>query len=252
MKENTQKELDAHMAEHTEKMDEVISQIKKATDLMKRERDISKGEKGDMPVAGVDFPIPENGKTPDIDAIVPLVIDKVLPHLKHGETPIKGVHYFDGEDGTPGANPEPEDVVTIIKDKKLLKPEHIDGFEQSITTLFEQFDRAPGRAYLHGGGDTVKAGSNITLTRNADGTTTITSSGGSGFTTLTATETPSAVTPVFTFTFAAATAQPSFIITDNVWQRATTKSGTVNWTWNNALKQATFTVPPQDEVLGVV
>ena len=72
---------------------------------------------------------------------------------------------------------------------------------------------------------------------------------GSGLTVLTATETPNGVLTVFTFS--GASAQPSFIIIDNAFTRATTKSGTVNWTWNNGTKKATLTVPPADEIFAL-
>jgi hypothetical protein len=81
------------------------------------------------------------------------------------------------------------------------------------------------------------------------GTITITGGGG-GFTALTATETPNGVLTIFTF--AAAAAKPSFIIIDNTITQATTKAGTVNWTWNVGAKQATFTIPPNDDVVGIV
>lgn len=77
-----------------------------------------------------------------------------------------------------------------------------------------------------------------------------TPSSGSGFTQLTATETPDGTITVFTF--AAASAKPSYLIVDNVWMRSTTKSGSVNWTWNAGSKQATLTIPPSEDIVGVV
>lgn len=131
----------------------------------------------------------------------------------------------------------------------------IDGLQTYLNNLnraIREASRSSGGKMEHGGGMTLVAGSNITLVRNNNGTWSISSSGGSGFTTLTATETPSIAVPVFVFTFPAATAKPSFIIVDNVWQRDTTKAGGVNWTWNVGAKQATFTSAPQDDILGVV
>lgn len=55
-----------------------------------------------------------------------------------------------------------------------LKKENIDGLEQTMATFSNQL----GRGYLHGGGDTIAAGTNITLVKNANGTTTINASGG--------------------------------------------------------------------------
>lgn len=73
--------------------------------------------------------------------------------------------------------------------------------------------------------------------------------GGGGFTTLAPTETPNGIRTVFTF--ATATSQPTFIVSDNAMMQATTKSGTVNWTWNSGSKQATMTIPPIDDIVGI-
>lgn len=73
--------------------------------------------------------------------------------------------------------------------------------------------------------------------------------GGAGFTTLVPTETPNGVITVFTFP--TATGQPTFIISDNAMMQAVTKSGTINWTWNNGALQATMTIPPVDDIIGI-
>ena len=73
--------------------------------------------------------------------------------------------------------------------------------------------------------------------------------GGGGFTVLQPTETPDGSRKVFTF--AAATGQPTFIVSDNATMQATTKSGTVNWTWNAGTLQATMTIPPQDDIVAI-
>ena len=83
-----------------------------------------------------------------------------------------------------------------------------------------------------------------TITRNNDTVTIIPGAG--SLTALQATETPDGNQTVFTFS--AATAQPSYIRADNVLLKPTSKSGTVNWTWNSGTKQATLTVPPQDDI----
>lgn len=77
-----------------------------------------------------------------------------------------------------------------------------------------------------------------------------TPTGGTGLTQLSATETPDGSITVFTFP--SATAQPSYLIVDNVWMRATTKSGSVNWTWSAGLKQATLSIPPNEDIIGIV
>lgn len=91
---------------------------------------------------------------------------------------------------------------------------------------------------------------NLTATSNADGSVSVSATGGGGgFTTLAPTETPNGSLQVFTFP--SATAKPTFIISDNAMMQATTKSGTVNWTWNAGLKQATMTIAPQDDIVAI-
>lgn len=102
---------------------------------------------------------------------------------------------------------------------------------------------------MRGGGDSILGGNGISVSRTG-GRKTITNTSTGGFTTLAATETPNGATVVFTF--AAATAQPSFILSDNVWLKAVSAVGTINWTWNSGAKQATLAIPPLDDILGIV
>lgn len=57
-------------------------------------------------------------------------------------------------------------IMELVNDGKLkLKTKDIDGLEQTIQAFQSQL----GRGYLHGGGDTVVAGTGITITTNANG-----------------------------------------------------------------------------------
>lgn len=208
--------------------------------------------KAPHPIAGVDYPIPTNGVSPDAEAIKEKVLAQIPPPEKVTVDYKKAAKM--AAELVPPAKVEKVDheklaglVLEKIKKDKSLTTEHIgnftDGLEQTIRPIRSLV------AGVRGGGDTVAAGSNVTIT-TSNGVKTISAASGGGFTTLTATETPNGVITVFTF--AAAVAQPSFVIVDNVWQRATTKSGTVNWTWAAGPKQITLTVPAQDEILGIV
>src|SRR3990167_5084544 len=65
-----------------------------------------KGDKGDMPIAGTDYPLPENGKTPikgrdyftpqEIQNFISHIQSKiVIPEVKDGVSPVAGVDYPD-------------------------------------------------------------------------------------------------------------------------------------------------------------
>lgn len=101
------------------------------------------------------------------------------------------------------------------------------------------------------GGITDDVNQNIKMLRVNPVTGRLLISGtGLGIVELSSTEVPNGSITVFTFS--SASAQPSYIVSDNVWMKATTKSGTVNWTWNGGLKQATLSVPPSDEIYAIV
>lgn len=99
---------------------------------------------------------------------------------------------------------------------------------------------------------TINFTSGATVTNGGGGqaNVAITGGGGTGISVLNSTETPNGILTVFTF--AGAAAQPSFLVSDNVWMRATTKGGTIQWTWNAGAKTATLTIPPVDEIFAIV
>ena len=180
------------------------------------------------------------------------------------------------EDGKPGKDADEEKIIqTVLAQIKLPKQKDaiIDTVQLrenlGIKKLEDDFKRIAsmphGRAgwgahplLIQNSSGTVidkiariiKFSTNLTTTRSLDGVVTVTASGGSGFTTLTATETPNGVLTVYTFS--GASAQPSYLVVDNLWMKATSKSGTVNWTWNNATHKATLTIPATDDVWAVV
>lgn len=209
-----------------------------------------KGEKGDKGDVGPQGPI---GKTGPQGEFVQGPKGNDGKDGRNGRNGVDGLNGKDGKagkDGKDGTTPEIQQVIDAVLKQlskgKALKVEHVDGLTGSLKQLRDHL-KAGG---FRGGGDTVLAGSNITVVANGDGSKTISSSGGSGFTTLTATETPNGVLTVFTF--ALASAKPSFILSDGVWMEDTAQDSTVNWTWNNGTKKATMTIPPASAIKGIV
>lgn len=154
----------------------------------------------------------KDGISPEIDEIV----EAVKPFIQNGE---------DGKDGKDAEFDEEAVIKSLIKRIQKEKPfdlSHIKGAQKFIKD---------GVSYkieelMHGAGSSTSGG---------------------GFTTYASTEIPNGSITVFTFPLA--TAQPSFIISDNVWMKAVTKSGTVNWTWSGT--QATMKISPQDDIQAV-
>lgn len=248
-----QDKRDALETLHSEAQHEVEQRLAHLDALIEQVKLIQKGDKGDMPVAGVDYPIPENGQSVDHAKVVNDVLAKIPPPQKGQDAKVD----YDKVARLAARLIKPKEVdhaaiadsvvELLVKGKKKLHVKHLDGFAEGLEQTM-----APIRslaAGFRGGGDTVAAGSNVTIT-SVNGVKTISSSGGSGFTQLTATETPNGVLTVFTF--ALASAQPSFIISDGVWMEATAQDSTVNWTWNNVTKKATMTIPPASAIKGIV
>lgn len=141
-------------------------------------------------------------------------------------------------------------VAQKLKTDIKLKPEHIEGLGEMMESYWKKVRAQSKSGIMRGGGDTVLAGTGITITRDSVGRSTIASTGGGGFSTLDATETPDGINVVFTFS--TASAKPSYIVADGVWTKATGKNGQVNWTWNAGAKQATLNVAPISDIYAIV
>lgn len=67
-------------------------------------------------------------------------------------------------------------IMELPDGKFKFKIDHIDGLKQTMDAFRSQL----GKGYLHGGGDTVTAGTNITITTDSQGRKVISSTGGAG------------------------------------------------------------------------
>lgn len=141
------------------------------------------------------LPPVQHGKTPT-QAEIEAIIKPLIPKIKQARTPVKGIDYSDGK------NADPDTTANLVLEKlkgKILRPEHIEGLEQTLSAIRNQ----TRKGYLHGSGvPSISAGSGIVLTPTADGGYQITSTGGSGESLVTETPTPAANGSQMAFTVA--------------------------------------------------
>jgi hypothetical protein len=68
-------------------------------------------------------------------------------------------------------------VIERLKEEKKLKTADIYGLSETLASMWSQIGKS-GNGKMRGGGDTIRQGTNIILTRNEDGTITISAMGG--------------------------------------------------------------------------
>lgn len=184
----------------------------------------------------------EPGKSINEEQIIKRIVKKI-PKPEKGEP---------GKDAVVDHEKLAQHVAERIMINGELRPEHITGLQELLENWSKKVRAGAKPGLMRGGGDIVLAGTGITITRDTTGRSTIAATSGGGFTALNATEIPDGT--IQTFTFAGATAQPTYIVADNVWLKAVSKAGRTNWTWNAGLKEATFfgNYAPTDDIFGVV
>lgn len=211
----------------------------------------------------------------DFGALKTDLVSKVNTALKEQANGMKFIYdkvnsLEDGADGEDGHTPTDDELIALITPLIPAAAQEVDidfVVKQVLEKVQEQIPKvslgsrigwgAHPLRILNSSGTAVekvarhiKFGTNLTTTRSADGVVTVSATGGgAGLTELTATETPNGNLTVFTF--AAASAQPTYLVVDNVWMKPTSKAGSVNWTWNGVTK-ATLTIPPTDEIFAFV
>jgi hypothetical protein len=126
----------------------IQSQIRKAEDG-------ERGEDGETPVRGVDY-------WTETDRIS--IIQDVLKHIRQPR---------DGKDAVITTKLILDAIDSLPDDKKPLTRSELEGFKQTISALSHQVG-------MHGGGDTVAAGTGVTITRNSNGDKVISATGGAG------------------------------------------------------------------------
>lgn len=123
-----------------------------------------------LPKDGVDgknAPIPIKGK----DYFTPKEVESIIGEVQGAlKTPTNGKDAVIDEDKIV------EKILEKMVKEKRIKMDHVDGLN-SAQQVLRNFIANGSR---HGGGDTIAAGANITLTRNSNGTTTIAAAASGG------------------------------------------------------------------------
>lgn len=212
-------ELEALKADWQNVIAKADEQTKTATeDFMKEYRkkldvahesitSIKKGNDGYTPVKGKDY---FDGDTITPEDIVPYVLAKI-PDVKAQNVDMEvlkrsvlaSLPFMEQKEGEDHEF-SPELLHEALK-KKPLQIEHVVG----LSRLLEGMDYRL-RSLVHGGGDTIKAGANVTLTRNADGTTSVSAASATGTNFETPTGTVNGVNTAFTVANT-----PKYLIVDN-------------------------------------
>jgi len=165
--------LDA-VENHRTAVEEVKQYAAEVVDHAERIRNLPKGEKGDS-IKG------DPGESPDVNAIIEAVLSRI-PTPKDGKDAnpdliatrvISRIKVKDGKDAVINEDALIERLIEKLKTDKTLTQEHIGGLKEEISSYRHQM--AMKQAGQHGGGDTVVAGTNITITSNPNGTKTISS-----------------------------------------------------------------------------
>lgn len=154
--DNKIQQVEETVSDLTEKVDLAISEIKNI--------EILQGEKG------------EDGESPDVNQIVDTVLSKI-PKAKIDEDILVAKVLKAIPKSSPSLKiiQESIDQDKLIEDivpKLKLKIENIDGLDKSLKAL--------DRRYVHGGGDTVAAGTGVNITTNSRGDKVINAIGGAG------------------------------------------------------------------------
>lgn len=193
--------------------------------------EIKKGEQGDPGIDADEQKIAdwvlsqvkdgEDGEDADTEMVIQEVLKRLPRQPNEAEIVAKVLKLI----------PSPKASLKVIKeelqlDKEALLEDILNNtkFKKSfegINLTLERLDRR----YIHGGGDTVGAGTNVTIT-TVNGTKIINATGSSAVTVLTATGTIDDSNTVFTFTVA-----PTLVnINGSFYSSTSTIGGTLAWT----------------------
>lgn len=189
----------------------------------------------------------QDGKTPTKNELL-AIIEPLIPEVKDKKIVITETHIDRIAERAAKKIKLPEykkdeldieNLLSLIEKRpkgKRLNMDFVDGLSQTIQSLSSQIT---SKGYLHGGGDTVAAGSNITITVDANGKKTISSSS-VGFQTPT-----SGVVDGNNATYIWATDPNIIVVDEGRAMRKTSSDGTINWTGTTT---TVLTIAPTSDI----
>ncbi|HEY9826344.1 MAG TPA: hypothetical protein V6D19_12925 [Stenomitos sp.] len=245
-----------------------MAKIKDFQEILKEK----KGDKGDSPteaelkkiIAGlIPNPIPgDAGYTPkrgedyftdsDIKYLVNLVRGEIK--VQDGRTPKKGVDYFTKSEEREFLSTLKAHLKTLIKEPKIDIEEVLAAVKdkikpriQDITGLEEKFkvleSRIRASSEWRGGGDTVVAGTNITITTNSAGNKVISSTGGGGGLTPLTKDSGDVDGSNTSFVFSG---EPTYLVVDGLFWQKNTVNGAEIWTGSGGNVEVKIAAPNFD------
>ena len=223
-----------------DKIDEKIAEI---DSKMEEALSLEKGEKGEdadeLKIAQwvlTQIPTPKDGrdgKDADEDRIVSKIAKMVPRSDDIAKEVLKRI-------------PENKASLKVIQEKIELDPEVLMGHLEKLSPKLkdklgineiDKLTKILDRRYIHGGGDTVTAGTNVTITRNANGDKVINATGGASIAVLDATGTIDDSNTIFTFT-----SVPTLVVINGASYASTSTVGGI-LAWTNVGTTVTLAFP---------
>lgn len=180
-----------------------------------------KGKDGQTPIKGVDYWTKQDEE---------YLIVKILQHIRQPK---------DGQDAVVDIPALVKAVIEEIRSGQSLAVGDIKGLRPEIDSYRNQL--AMKQAGQHGGGTTVSAGTNITLTPLSNGTTRIDAAGGAGLSILSPVGAVDSANVTFVFTD-----DPVVIVRDG----STLREG-FGYSYNSGTNTATLDIPPSFDLYGL-
>lgn len=156
----------AELEKASRELNSLIARVQNEVEAINRkvrvQRTVMKGDKGDKPIAGVDYQIPKDAPRVDEEALAQRIVSKLRKDLsidyeKLAKEAAKYVKPADVNHGELAGM-----VLGKIQKDKLLKMEHIGNFTEGMEQTLSPIRHLA--AGFRGGGDTVDAGTGISIT----------------------------------------------------------------------------------------